>query len=412
MLIDSVTIPGTGYRRIRNPKTTEDTLESSIGEVTGHVVLAKYIVFITDLNKVFCYPAKFPMLVQDMPKPIELTTFYTATPTQPLKIRDIQGAFTRFAIFTHDGCVMTASDDLLEAFQNVDRTPSNGKTQTLPTPALFPSLQTKTITSLAFGDHHFLALHGNGTVTAYGQELNRCGALGLGTHTTFASQLRGVIVDGTSRFVNRLPEKEGRTVWFEPLMATWLEDMQHQSSATDESRERSALLHGGHEDSRRAYADYFENEGANWEGSVTKEGEMGSYFVLKVAAGGWSSAALVLVDEDKAEKVREAHTVRSSSYRLPPSPAPSAQSTESYESIESPGEQLSSAIHSIYEWVCKLGRSFLGLTARDARREVESRGQACEPDGNGVEYVWSKKPFPRLRLPDGTAMPGQIPLTE
>ena len=399
MTVDAVTIPGTGYRRTSNERCVDNTLETRIGEVISHIVLEGFIVFITDLNKIFCYPTTSPMPSVDIPEPIELTSIYTTSLSRPFKVRDVQGAYSRFAIFTHEGTVLTASSDLLRLVQKASGKTSEGISQTLAAPAIVHSPQTRPIISIAFGDHHFHALHNNGTITAYGSEPAGCGALGLGDSI---SKLRGVRDYGVSRD-KRLDEGEGRTVWFEPLMATWLSDIQDKRYSVGESRERGMMSDVGHDGARKAYADYFEREGAKWEGDMIEEHEMGAYFVLKVAAAGWSSAALVIVDEEKAKKVREAQTVL---HRRSSSPAPSAQTDDSYEVIDSPAEQLTNAIYAVYEWVWGLGRSFLGLTARDNRRESESKGEA------EVEYAWTKEPFPRLRLADGTPMPGEIPLTE
>ena len=401
MLIDSATIPGTGYRQKKNAPCMENSLGLSIGKVTSHIVLAEYIVFVTDLDKIFCYPTTFPLPAVPVTEPIELTTFYTASSTESFKVRGLQGAFARFAVTTLDGCILIASLDLLRAFGNNSRATLDESSQPLPHPTRIQSGGTQ---SLAFGDHHWLALQTNGTIKAYGQEPRQCGALGLGNSVT--SKLRGLVADSPPYAGKRLPEGEGRTIWFELLMSKWLEHMHRQSTSTDESRRRRDMLDARHEGTRKAYADYFEKEGAKWEQGSTAEGEMGSYFVLKVAAGGWSSAALVLVDEEEAEKAREAHIVRPAYDRITPSPAPSVQSSDSYEVIESPGEQLSKAVYEIYSWVWELGRSFLGLTARDSRRKL------TDEDEEEVQYTWSNEPFPRLRLLDGEAMPGEILLTE
>ena len=402
MIIDSVTIPGTGYRRTSNERCAEDTLGARIGEVISHVVLEGFIVFITDLNKIFYYPTTFPMPSPDILEPVELTAFFSASLDKPFKVRDVQGAYLRFAIFTYEGSVMTTSTEFLRLVQKDLGKISDGNLPTLAAPAVLHSPQTRPIISIAFGDHHFHALHDNGTITAYGTEPDGCGALGLGDSVSKLRGVRGLDIS----LLKRLDEGEGRTVWFEPLMATWLSDMQDKNHATREGMLQSVRLEVGDEAIRKAYADYFEKEGAKWEGSVIGENEMGPYFVLKVAAAGWSSAALVVVDEEKAEKVREAQTVCSPVQRRSSSPAPSAQTDDSYEVIDSPAEQLTNAMYAVYEWVWGLGRSFLGLTARDARNEGESKGEAK------VEYVWTNEPFPRLRLADGRPMPGEIPLTE
>ena len=163
---------------------------------------------------------------------------------------------------------------------------------------------------------------------------------------------------------------------------------------------------------------YYEREGARWEHGVTKESEMGAYFALKVAAAGWHSAALVLVDDDKAEAARNSHIVR------PPSPAVSARSVDTqgfaYEVIDSPGEQLVIGIQSVGRWVWDVGRWFLGLTARDEARNGEAGGKEREGrslgererEAQGIVYEWSREHFPRLRMEGGEAMPGEIEVME
>ena len=419
MLIESVTIPGTQYRRKGNERNVDDRLESRIGQVTNHVVLAGYIVFTTDLNKVFCYRTTFPMPALEIPEPIELSTFYNALPDQPFIIRDLQGAFTRFAIFTDSGNIITGTKEFLNQFHQASISPTADPPIPLPLPDIIPSLQSKNIISLAFGDHHFHALHANGTVTSYGQELQRCGALGLGgsTNGSANARARGVLVTQAGFGNGHLPDGEGRTVWFEPLMERWLEDVISKSENVEANEKREMLL-SGHEGVRKAIADYLEQEGSKWEEGVTEDGEMGAYFALKVAAAGWHSAALVLVDEEKAEKAREKHIIKPSSQQSrDPSPAPSLQSDSSYEVVDSPGEQLVNAVYGIYEWVWGFCWWFLGLTQRDAAREAATKQHES---GNGEEsdddpeviYTWSENPFPRLRLAGGEVMPGETPLTE
>ena len=380
--------------------------------MTNHIVLEEFIVFTTDLNKVFCYPTAFPVPAIGISEPIELTTFFDPDPSVSFKICNLQGSFTNFAVFTESGFVFTATKAFLRSFHEASKSSTRESKDSLPRPALVPSLQGKSVISLAFGDWHFHALHANGTVSSYGHEPQGCGALGLGDRVI--SPLRGLIEgDGATT----LPDGQGRTVWFEPLMAIWLEGMT-VAATTEEAKLRFDMLKSGHPGAREAFTNYFEQEGARWEQDITDEGEMGGYFVLKVAAAGWSSAALVLVDEDKVERARKAHIVPPP----PPSPAlPSApslaHSTRSDKAINSPSEQLANTIYAVYDWVWELGRWFLGLTARDIARNATSK-ETSHDDADGEEasesvvYTWSKDPFPRLRLPDGEEMPGEIPLTE
>lgn len=418
MLVDSVTIPGTSYRRKRNnERTPDDSLEARIGQVTHHIVLENWIVFTTNLNKIFCYRTIFPMPAFNVPEPIELTTFPAACPSEKLQIRDLQGSFIRFAVFTTSGAVLIADKDLLNAFHEASTSHS---IHSLPSPILLQSSSSNPIISLAFGDHHYHALHSTGTITSFGLEPQRCGALGLGNR--LISHLRGVSLEGGAFGGGRLPSALNPTIWFEPLMQTWLQDM-NRASSQPEARERGRMVLSGHVGACEAMGRYYEREGACWEDGVTREDEMGAYFVLKVASAGWHSAALVLVDDAKAEAARNTHLAR------PPSPAPSlAASTQSvdtqgyaYESIDSPGEQLIIGIQSVGQWLWDTGRWFLGLTARDEARRQQVGGNETEVRGNvggrereeqGIDYEWSKKPFPRLRMEGGEVMPGEIEIME
>lgn len=421
MLVDAVTIPGTSYRRQRNNQfSTDDSLEARIGQVTHHIVLENWIVFTTDLNKVFCYRTIFPMPALNIPEPIELTTFPTACPSQTIQIRDLQGSFIRFAVFTTSGAVLTADNDLLNAFYDASLPSSQSRIHhPITSPTLLLSPLSAPVISLAYGDHHYHALHSSGTITSYGHEPQRCGALGLGNRSI--SHFRGVTLEGGAFGDGRLPSALNPTIWFEPLMQTWLQDM-NWASSQPEARERGRMVLSGHVDACEAMGRYYEREGARWEDGIIKEDEMGAYFVLKVAAAGWHSAALVLVDDAKAEAARETHLVR------PPSPAPSlAASIQSvdtqgfaYEVIDSPGEQLVIGIQSVGSWIWDTGRWFLGLTARDEARkrqagEKEREGKSPgerEREAQGIVYEWSKEHFPRLRMKNGEVMPGEIEVME
>ena len=446
MLVESVTIPGTSYRRKRNyERTSDDSLEARIGQVVHHIVLEKWIVFTTDLNKIYCYPTIFPMPAFNVPEPIELTTFPSSCPSERFQIRDLQGSFIRFAVFTTSGAVLTADKDLLNAFQNAPTSPP--PPQPLPSPVLLTSSTSNPIISLAYGDHHYHALHATGTITSYGLEPQRCGALGLGNR--LVSPLRGVAVEGGPFGGGRLPTALSPTIWFDPLMQTWLQDMSW-AAKEPEAKARGEMLLNGHVGACEAMGRYYEREGAGWEDGVAvtiAESErlrdeesgmgMGAYFVLKVAAAGWHSAALVLVDEDKADAAQRSH------HRLPSSSSVSSSSPSSssadltdgasvdtqgfaFEAVESPSEQLVLGIRSVGRWIWDAGRWFLGLRARDEIREREAstttkEGKEEKKEGKKeiererereVVYEWRDRPLPRLRMENGEVMPGEIEITE
>lgn len=201
-------------------------------------------------------------------------------------------------------------------------------------------------------------------------------------------------------------------------MQTWLQDA-YRASGQPEASERAAMMQSGHIGACEALGRHFERKGGRWEDGVAKQDEMGAYFVLKVASAGWHSAALVLVDEEKADAARNAHLAR------PPSPAASIQSVDTqgfaYEVIHSPGEQLIIGIQSVGQWVWDAGRWFLGLSARDEARRAQAGGKEGEGgvgaggrdgEGEGMVYEWSDEHFPRLRMEGGEVMPGEVEITE
>lgn len=405
-------IPGTGYRRKPDDRDL-GTLESRVGEVTNHIVLEGYIVFTTDKDKIFCYQTSNTISIQsgivpaETSEPTELSTFLSDNPQSPLRIRDLQGSYRSFAVFTDSGSVLTASCTLLDSHFD----PRTEHSSPLPSPDVIPGLQGKSVISIAFGDHHFLALHSYGVISSYGIECQSCGSLGLGG--LGISSLRG-LRHTQGRFLgdSRLKEGEGRSVWFEPMMSKWLQDMREKMN-DDEASERAKMIYDGHERACAAVSDYFEREGRKWEDGITTEGELGAYFVLKASAAGWSSAALVLVDEEKAEKARRKHIVVSNSNDYLP-----------VDRIKE-GTATSIARERAVDLLVRAGRWFLGLSARDAaaaRRIAQSPtnfsfqqagdGERDPDDRTSYKYTWSNHPFPRLRMADGKVMPGEISVTD
>ncbi len=356
----------------------------------------------------------------DQPEPFELTTFYPSE-SFPFEIRDLQGSYRNFALFTKSGSVLTASRDLLDVFYATSSSPETPSAP-LPEPNRVPGLQGKSIISLAFGDYHYHALHANGKISSHGVDSQACGALGLG-HRGLA-QLRGVRYNPVSGNGSLVHNAGGRTIWFESLMERMLQDMSTKSME-GEARARGEML--GDPVTSTAIGDYFEREGSHWEDEVTSEGGMGAYFALKVSAAGWHSAALVLVDEEKAEQARQSHILHPPEPTPAPTPGPASEAGSedhwggTWEDIDSPWEQLSKTFFGVVDFVWWLGRWFLGLTARDAAARERQEGGV--PGGAAglaealakraeVRYVWSERPFPRLRLGDGGVMPGEIEVVE
>ena len=383
LLIDTVTVPGTAFRTEASNRFAQDSLEYRIGEVNRHIVLESHIVFTTHLNKVFSYPNVYPLPAIDMSEPVELTTFTDLHSTiQPFQILDLQGAFRNFAIFTTTSQIWSANREFLDAFHSVQTSPVASHLP-LPIPNLLrqTSQRARTI-SVAFGDHHYHALHEDGTLSSWGLQSQACGALGLGDEGR--EVIRGV---QTSRWGRdqHLPHDRAKTVWFEPQMEKWLTDVHthtKQMRLPEQINGKPAM---------EVFGEYYEMQGAKWEADVpTEEGELGAYFVLKVAAAGWSSAALVLVDEEKAEIARKAHVVR------PATPSSESGSAGEYEYGDSPFDMVEMALNSILGWMWGVGRWFLGLADRDSRRATVTVAGANDVDAGreGEVYTWSENPVP------------------
>ena len=391
------------------------------------------------MNKVFLYNTTAAS-TRDGPLeevPVEITSL---SPPDD-EIRDVQGSFESFAVFTALGQVLIADRAFLDAV-NAHQINGPSAEVPLPQPTIIPALQNKNVVSLAFGDYHFHALHSNGSITSWGREPRSCGALGLGTREL--ALLRGLRPDGPFAVDSRLEADKirlGRSVWFEKEKRLWLQDMVAKSRDS-EAAERWQMMSQGIDDAHIVMGEWFERQGRAWADGVPSYSSspetpaMGAYFALKVSAAGWHSGALVLVDEEKAARIEQLHIVK----------PPAVQAAELEREIESeqedehdgpgsdeedgpngpnsPFQQLEIGIAWSWAYVVWVCRWFLGLKARDegtaaaaaAATPTAEQGTGLGYGGNveaeEIVYTWRDQPFPRLRLPNGEEMPGSVPLTE
>ena len=245
------------------------------------------------------------------------------------------------------------------------------------------------------------ALHTNGTISSFGKDPHNVGAFGLGDRIT--ALFRGVqnapqnddgILDGSRR----------RTIWFEPLMEKrmrCLHNMERpwEAPLTVDGETITRIMRSN--EMRNRYGDFFEDEGRHWEEGVTDENEMGAYFALKVAAAGWHSAALVLVDEEKAERARQKHIISS--------PANGHKEMVA-RSISKASETFWASLLGLVLWSLKpllsWGRWFLGLPTPNNGSmnltEMALQGERKD-DADGPKYVWEDQPLPRLWDTEGGA---------
>ncbi|EXJ94202.1 hypothetical protein A1O1_02595 [Capronia coronata CBS 617.96] len=367
------------------PGTARHQTETGQIEVTKHIVLEDFIVWITSESKLYACCLTTHSSDQFGPdKPPFLVPGFSA---QELEFKDIQGQFRRFGVFTATGEVLAGDVDYLrrclEAIEGQPGLLDSGDWSTMTSllasrPQDVPALQHSSVIALAFGDYHYHALHSDGAITSYGVDSQSCGSLGLSGPET-GGRFRGLrrIRPGLRSDASLLPvaNLRGRRVWFEPEKKDWLqwmEDQLHQTHLNVDGRPAHHIWDDD-ETKQAAFSEWVEQEGRHWdEGPLTISGttaapivkpaqsaddyaNLGAYFPIAIAAAGWHSGALVLVDEDKEHEVRQKWVVERQKGEETTHPMPGAFESLSMEEV----------------------------------------------------YVWKKDGFPKVQLPNGYEMPGE-----
>ena len=401
-LTQSKIVPGTSYQRHQTQSRDDPSSDTRIGEVLNHIILDQYIVFITHKNKVFVYPVDIDTLIAE---PVELTTFFENSPD--FQIADIQGQMCNFGVFSSNGVVLLGNSDLLKAFVETSRSTIERPLDERHQPRIVPALQKSSVISLAFGDYHFHALHSDGTISSYGTEPRGCGALGLAS--TDLASLRGAMPSNGDRRVSLPPwNRDGRrTIWFEQEKLMWLSHLNTNKGHGNEAEERLRLIRPADEEACQVWGEWLEREGRAWHLGPREpktltdrvsdvNADNGAYFALKISAAGWHSGALVLVDAEKAERVRQKWLVQ---------PTPSSHKSPTFNDEQGSFKQ---AVSGVGMWLYETGRWFLGLSERDA---LQTKNEEVLADRNPT-YVWASDVLPRSRLPGGAEMLGTAPLAE
>jgi SCF-associated factor 1 len=354
VLQEWVAVPRTSYIRPkgsqRDPDEAARVMGKEVGEVTNWVVLEHVIVFITDIGKVFAAPFHWDQGTGIIHDSIELTELQSLSETDPTpSVTDIQGSFRTFAVFKKNGEVLIANQDYLHvAFENATAM----QPRDLPELKKIPALQNSGVIQVAFGDYHYHALHSSGRITSYGTEPQCCGALGLGgwiqeglqrrpaesSPEMMEAALRGIrnepmgpdryvlaaiiflVLESSMSFANLnafqdrdtfiqsdgyrklLPHAyiNGREVWFQPEKKSWIEHLARGGNDVEEAKERLDAVASRPEVCGEV-SEWVEQQGRSWD----KAGDdgLGAYFALNVAAAGWHSGALVLVNDELAHDV-------------------------------------------------------------------------------------------------------------
>jgi SCF-associated factor 1 len=293
LVMEHAEVPKTGYQHVKGTRESHEqrALGEEVGAVLNYILLEHFILFTTDIGRVFCGRFGAKNQVEDV---IELRMVRHEKGV-PL---DVQGSFRNFAVF-RDNEVITGDQNYLESCWS-NRHNSLEDMQGLKK---IPALQGSNVISIAFGDYHYLALHSNGKITSYGIENSACGALGLGMNGDgLVGNARGIVYDQFNANGQLLPHAYtgGRQIWFDARKNEWLKQIVRDDSHAEESKERRQLFSSDHA-VQGEVSEWFEQEGRAWDQDAGEDG-LGAYFALRVSAAGWHSGALILVNEDLAKK--------------------------------------------------------------------------------------------------------------
>ncbi|KAH5582745.1 hypothetical protein HBI26_120270 [Parastagonospora nodorum] len=296
LVLENAEVPRTGYQRVKGTRAQSDeekALGEEVGVVLNYIILEHFVLFVTDLGKVFCGRFEEKHKVDNI---LELRALSNDTGEGV----DVQGSFCRFAIFKNNE-VITSDQGYLEACWNNQR--SNPQESFADGLKKIPALQNSGVISVAFGDYHYLALHSNGAITSYGTELQACGALGLGSEQDDEGKARGIVYERFNHDGRLLPHAytRGRQVWFDSTKKEWINYLTKGGKDPEESQERLDLFRNSH-NVQGEVSEWIEQEGRALDQTNKGDDELGAHFALRVSAAGWHSGALVLVNDELADQ--------------------------------------------------------------------------------------------------------------
>jgi SCF-associated factor 1 len=427
LVLESAVVPKSGYRDTktgRNRSVEHEDLADTVGEVLNFIVLEHVVLFNTTLGKIFVSEIHWNENEQRMGEPFQLNLTSSSEPDEAFAT-DLQGSFRNFAVFTKSGAVLTCHQDrLTNTLQGFEQ----DSTQSLFT--RIPALQHKSVISVAFGDYHFHALHSPGYITSYGNEPQACGALGLGGHGDPEGRLRGIRYSGMGGDGRLVPHAytEGRRIWFEEEKRQWVKFLTSGGADPEEAAGRVRMAIGSPDLAGQGeVSEWVEQQGRDWEEKYglqdQDEDGLGAYFALSVTAAGWHSGALVLVNEELAQKISTACEI--------PDPAAEAEAAP-FDNDEADNNNVSTQPFSLLSTALDYGRWFLGVgpySASSPSSNTRQQSNSTRPEGvetrrtpeptdygasprEGKLYAWAGDHFPRLRLHDGREMPGTVEFDE
>lgn len=422
LVLQTATVPNTGFERGqvgRARRVDGSSPDEEVGEVLGFIVLEHCVIFNTHHGRVFASwiddgrPRALPLF--------ELFPHVNEEGSPPHKdgegrlrdsefVTDVQGTFRNFALFMKNGEVLNGTQDTIHDWIQEPRT------RTRTHLVRVPALQNTGVIKLAFGDHHFLALHKDGYITSYGTESQACGSLGLGGNRDPEGRLRGIRYAGLAGDGKLVPHAytTGRRVWFEPEKRQWIKFLASGGTDPQEAVERIRLCSAPLVQAE--VSEWIEKEGNAWEekfahppeeakssgasttsfrtAQETTDDNLSPYFALSVTAAGWHSGALVLVNESAAAQIRENCIVHEPLPFSDPPPQPQPTPTQDH-----PQQGIIPTLLTNIAW-------FLGLTTQP---ENPNPDPAPPIFANPRIRFPPHRPDPSRQMPPEPAQPVQQP---
>jgi SCF-associated factor 1 len=127
--------------------------------------------------------------------------------------------------------------------------------------------------------------------------------LGLGGEAEDEGKARGIAYERFGHDGRLLPHTytNGRQVWFENSKKEWLRNIINGGKDPEEARERIELFRTS-QDVQGEVSEWIEQESRALDSEDTGDDKLGAYFALRISAAGWHSGALVLVNDDLANR--------------------------------------------------------------------------------------------------------------
>jgi SCF-associated factor 1 len=103
----------------------------------------------------------------------------------------------------------------------------------------------------------------------------------------------------------------GREVWFQEEKKRWIQHLTNSGSNSEEARERFDAV-AQNPKVRGEVSEWIEQVGRSWDQKPNvkskDEDGLGAYFALSIAAAGWHSGALVLVNDELVKVIADSVT--------------------------------------------------------------------------------------------------------